>query len=195
MITGTCGHELVEREDPVYGTEWGYQINVKGGDRMGHPAVDSIVVCEHCLEKYREWGCILATEEEENAWLDGTHPDLAESDEDVLSVDEQLDLAEEQVREMKAASPSTKGSVIMNRELFEKIFKETESNWTGDNCYKGLQIIAKYTDNPVCGAGHDEVWSTDVDALIDAGITEEDVTALALLNWCIEPEGYLYCFV
>ena len=83
----------------------------------------------------------------------------------------------------------------MNRELFDKIFDETESKWEGDNCYAGLQIIAKYTENPVQGAGHDEVWSEDVEKLIDAGITEEDVKALALLNWCVEDGEYLCCFV
>lgn len=82
----------------------------------------------------------------------------------------------------------------MTRDKFDKIFKETESNWDGDNCYKGLQIIAKYTNNVVQAATHDEVWSENVENLIDAGITEEDVKALALLNWMIDEES-LACFV
>lgn len=84
---------------------------------------------------------------------------------------------------------------IMTEERFEEIFETTESEWEGDNCFQGLQIIAKYTDNVVCGAGNDEVWSEDVDNLIEKGITEEDVKSLAKLGWWIEENSYLACFV
>jgi hypothetical protein len=83
----------------------------------------------------------------------------------------------------------------MNKELFEQVFDNTDSKWEGDNCYKGLQIIAKYTDNIVQGATHDKVYSADIDKLIEAGITEGEVKELALLNWMIEDGEYLACFV
>ena len=82
----------------------------------------------------------------------------------------------------------------MTREELEKVFESEETNWEGDNCYQGLQIIAKYTKNVVQGAGHDELFSEDVDNLIDAGITIEDATKLRELNWMIS-EGSLACFV
>ena len=84
---------------------------------------------------------------------------------------------------------------IMTEERFEEIFENTESEWEGDNCFQGLQIIAKYTDHIVHGAGDDEVWSEDVDNLIKKGITEEDVKALAKLDWWIEGNRYLACSV
>ena len=90
----------------------------------------------------------------------------------------------------------------MNREEFDKIFdnEDIESKWEGDNAIQGLNIIAKYIDpkkeSIVCGADHDVIFSVDIDDLITAGITEEDVMALKLLNWCnYEGEDYLGCFV
>lgn len=35
----------------------------------------------------------------------------------------------------------------------------------------------------------------DIDDLIDASISEEDVIALRKLNWMIEDESYFACFV
>lgn len=83
----------------------------------------------------------------------------------------------------------------MTKERFIEIFENTDSEWEGDNCFQGLQIIAKYTDHIVNGAGHDEIWSEEVDILIEKGITEEDILALAKLNWWIEDNTYLACFV
>lgn len=84
----------------------------------------------------------------------------------------------------------------MNREEFIKIFEPVEwTEYKGDNAYQGFQIIAKYTDNIVTAAEHDEIYSEDIDKLIEKGITKEDVTKLALLNWMIQDEEYLYCFV
>ena len=82
----------------------------------------------------------------------------------------------------------------MTREEFEEVFESDEAKWEGDNCYQGLMIIAKYTKNVVHGASHDQVWSEDVDTLIDAGITVEDATKLRLINWMID-EDSLSCFV
>lgn len=83
----------------------------------------------------------------------------------------------------------------MTKERFIEIFESTDSEWEGDNCFQGLQIIAKYTDNLVHRAGDDVIWSEDIDNLIEKGITEEDVLALAKLNWMVEDESCLACFV
>jgi|TARA_Y100000310_G_scaffold12531_2_gene12905 hypothetical protein len=83
----------------------------------------------------------------------------------------------------------------MTRELFEKIFEETGGNWSGDNCFAGLKIIAKYTNNIVQAAEHDEVFSEYIDKLVENNITKEDVKSLALLNWSISEHGCLSCFV
>lgn len=83
----------------------------------------------------------------------------------------------------------------MTREEFIEIFQSEETKWEGDNCYQGLQILSKYTDNLIQGADHDVVWGPDISKLIDAGITKEDATKLRLLNWMIEEDSYLACFV
>ncbi len=81
----------------------------------------------------------------------------------------------------------------MNREEFETIFKSEDTDWTGDNAFKGLQIIAKYINvehNDILeGAGHDIIYSADVDDLIENGITKEDTIALKKLNWMIDSDG------
>ena len=84
----------------------------------------------------------------------------------------------------------------ITRERIEQIFEETESKWEGDNAFKGLQIISKYTDNIIVGAEHDIIFSMDVDKAIAARITEDDVIELAKLNWMIDEydEGFA-CFV
>ena len=83
----------------------------------------------------------------------------------------------------------------MTEERFKEIFENTESEWEGDNCFKGLQIIAKYTDHIVNGADRGVVWSEEIYILIKKGITEDDVKALTKLNWWIEDNTYLACFV
>jgi hypothetical protein len=80
-------------------------------------------------------------------------------------------------------------------EQMESIFENTDSKWKGDNAYQGLQILSKYTNNLIQGAGHDVIWAMDIDEAIKAGITKEDVTKLALLNWMIEDSSYFACFV
>ena len=84
----------------------------------------------------------------------------------------------------------------MEYDKIEKIFEEVESdlNNVGDNAFEGLKIISKYTKNPVQGADHDILYSEDIEKLIEAGITEEDVIKLSKLNWMINDE-YLVCFV
>ena len=61
---------------------------------------------------------------------------------------------------------------------------------------KGLKIIEKYIPGAgIEGAGHDVIYSVDVDKLIEAGITEEDTEELRALNWMVEEESYMAHFV
>jgi hypothetical protein len=84
----------------------------------------------------------------------------------------------------------------MTPEKFIELMEiDNVGKWEGDNAYKGLQIIAKYTDNIVQGAGHDIIYSENIDTLIENGITEEDVIALRELNWMIYECDYLACYV
>ena len=83
----------------------------------------------------------------------------------------------------------------MTKERFIELMNGDSGKWDGDNAYQGLQIIAKYTNNLIQGAEHDVIWSEDINKLIEAGITEEDVMELRRLNWMIEDESYLACFV
>jgi hypothetical protein len=82
----------------------------------------------------------------------------------------------------------------MTEEEFYKEFDNEGTKWEGDNCYKGLLIIAKYTDNLIHGASHDKVWSESIEVLIQNGITIEDTRELRLLNWSVEDDA-LFCFV
>lgn len=82
----------------------------------------------------------------------------------------------------------------ITREEIEQIFDDVDSNWEGDNAFQGLQILSKYTDKLIQGAGHDTIYSIDIDDVIELGITKEDVTKLSLLNWMIEEDCFA-CFV
>lgn len=77
---------------------------------------------------------------------------------------------------------------------FIDIMDETESDWDGDNAFKGLVILSKYTTNLVQAAEHDKIWSISVEEIVELGITKEDVIKLGKLNWMIE-EDSLACFV
>lgn len=88
----------------------------------------------------------------------------------------------------------------MKQEDFEAIFENEDTNWEGDNVMQGLLIIAKYIDplkeHTMIGVGHDILYSVDVDAIIEAGITKKDAEKLRELNWMISSEyGCLSCFV
>lgn len=89
----------------------------------------------------------------------------------------------------------------MNVEKFEEIFNDEKEGGSllrdlnDDNAFIGLELIRKYMPKAgVEGAGHDVIYSVDIEDLIDAGITEEDVRYLNKINWTIE-DGYLCCFV
>lgn len=84
----------------------------------------------------------------------------------------------------------------MTEERFIELMEEDISaDWEGDNAYKGLTILSKYTEDLIQGARHDTIWSEDIDVLIEKGITEEDVKELRRLNWRVDEGGYLACFV
>ena len=83
-------------------------------------------------------------------------------------------------------------------EEIRKIFDETESELhkiDGDNAFMGLEILSKYTKNLIKGAGHDIIYSIDIEEVIELNITDEDLIQLAKLNWMIHEENELACFV
>lgn len=82
---------------------------------------------------------------------------------------------------------------------FQRIFDKhsDEAEWKGDNAFKGLQIIARYINQEkrdlIVGADHGVIYSVDLVKICRAGITEEDIIALAHLNWYIEDDEFLAC--
>ena len=60
-IIATCGHETTATANIIR----------KGYTREGERCLSSEVVCQECYLKYRAWGELLDTEEEEQAWLHG----------------------------------------------------------------------------------------------------------------------------
>lgn len=85
--------------------------------------------------------------------------------------------------------------MAVTEEEIEQIFNDIDSKWDGDNAFQGLQILSKYTDNLIRGAGHDIIWSIGIDEIIELGITKEDITKLSLLNWMIHDDYCLACFI
>lgn len=88
----------------------------------------------------------------------------------------------------------------MNQDEFKRVIDAAleAADWEGDNAIQGLKIIEKYmpTSTLICGADHDIIYSVDIDELIDAGITLEDVKALGNLNWGdLEGAGCMACYV
>jgi hypothetical protein len=93
-----------------------------------------------------------------------------------------------------------KQEIKMKREKFIEILDgESDGNWEGDNAIQGLKIIEKYIDhqktNLIQAAQHNIIWSVDVDELIEAGITEHDAEELRRLNWMVQDDEYLACYV
>lgn len=86
--------------------------------------------------------------------------------------------------------------IKMKKERFIEILKNREHKppFT-NNCFEGLQIIAKYTDDPISGSDENIIYSEHIDNIIKNGITESDVVALANLNWLVDEGEYLACFV
>ena len=77
----------------------------------------------------------------------------------------------------------------MNKERFIEIMSEdlkTEKfiEYEGCNVLYGLLIINKYLPKRgIEGASHDVIYSVDVDELVEAGITEDEVVDLREMNW------------
>jgi hypothetical protein len=97
------------------------------------------------------------------------------------------------------AEKQSKEKIKMNREKFIKILDGEGRGWEGDNAIQGLKIIEKYIDpqktDLIQGAEHDIIWSVGIDKLIEAGITEQDAEKLRDLNWMVEDDEYLACYV
>ena len=87
----------------------------------------------------------------------------------------------------------------MTSEEFVKIITDTEAELgevSGCNALAGLKIINSYLPTSgIEGAGHDMIYSANVNVLVEAGITQEDAVRLGELNWMIEDGEYLACFV
>ena len=83
----------------------------------------------------------------------------------------------------------------MTEERFiEIMYGEYPCTFKGDKALRGFEVIGKYTDNVICGADHDIIWSEDISKLIEAGITQEDVENLCSLGFHIEDHTYLARF-
>jgi hypothetical protein len=78
-----------------------------------------------------------------------------------------------------------------------EIFKDQkiDRSWEGDNAFKGLIILSKYTDNLIQGAGNDIIYSEVISVLIEKGITKEDCIELRKLNCWMIAGGSLACYV
>jgi len=86
----------------------------------------------------------------------------------------------------------------MDRDTFEKIMGKDLPLETNKDCeiFLGLQIMRKYDPTAgIEGANHDEVYSVDVEDLLDAPITEEDAIQLNKLGWIIHETDCMYHFV
>jgi len=86
----------------------------------------------------------------------------------------------------------------MTREEFIEIMRGNSDllSINDDNAFLGLQLIRKYI--PKCGiegAEHDVIYSVDVNQLLDADITKEDVEELRRLNWMVVHGEYMACYV
>jgi len=84
----------------------------------------------------------------------------------------------------------------MTREELQEIFELEEYEWEGDNALKGLQILAKYKDIVLIGAGYEVIYSLRISEVLELGLTKEDADALRRLNWMLDSErDCLACFV
>lgn len=91
----------------------------------------------------------------------------------------------------------------MNEEEFRQIMKDDEKGGSAlhklddDNAILGLMVIRKYLPKKgIEGAGHEVIYSVDVDEILEAGITKEDAEYLRDINWMIDSDcDCLACFV
>jgi hypothetical protein len=82
------------------------------------------------------------------------------------------------------------------REIFEKTESELHKI-EGDNALLGLILLSKYKTKKdvLVGADLDIIYSFSLSDVIDLGITDEDLTELARMNWHISEYDGLACFV
>jgi len=76
----------------------------------------------------------------------------------------------------------------MNREQIEKLFEEAEYYKGKNSILIGLNIISKYIDIDLC-AEHDEIYSENIDKLIEKGMTDADWVELSKTDWRIDSEN------
>lgn len=82
----------------------------------------------------------------------------------------------------------------MTEELFKEIFDSIEPDWKGDNCFNGMMVISKYTDNIVTAAAKGIVYSITLKEIISLKISADDVIVLRKNNWMLT-DGRLSCFI
>jgi hypothetical protein len=82
------------------------------------------------------------------------------------------------------------------REIFERTESELHKI-EGDNALLGLILLSKYKTKKdvLVGADLDIIYSFSLSDVIDLGITDEDLTELARMNWHISEYDGLACFV
>jgi len=86
----------------------------------------------------------------------------------------------------------------MTREEFERIMDGDSclQNYEQDNTLLGLNIIAKYLPKSgIEAAEHDIIFACSIDEILEAGLTKEDAIELRNLNWMIEDNEGLACYV
>ncbi len=90
---------------------------------------------------------------------------------------------------------------MITKERFIEIFHddniEVDISNIADNAMEGLLIMKRWLplDTLICGANHDIIYGPGVTELLDSGITEEDALQLRKMNWHLEDDDYLACFV
>jgi len=64
-------------------------------------------------------------------------------------------------------------------------------NLEGDENLMGFNLLAKYfpKGQVIEGAGHDVIYSKEVDKIVKAGITEEDAIMLRNLGFILSEDG------
>jgi hypothetical protein len=82
---------------------------------------------------------------------------------------------------------------LTEEKFIEIMDREYDHRIEGDNTLRGLIIMSGYIDRNnsriIKGADHDVIYGPQIDTLIEAGITEEDVDHLNQNGWFIEDDG------
>ena len=86
----------------------------------------------------------------------------------------------------------------MTEEKFIEILEDDINTKYNSNIYgvfEGLKIMSKYTAHLIDVADNDIIYGSDIDKLIDNGITEEECIKLNKFGWYIIDDEYLGHFV